>query len=1079
VKKATKGKEQPDEAIYLLPGAMRKTAGLSHKAKQNAAAFKAEYIKLNAQQKQAVDTIDGPVLVIAGPGTGKTQLLSLRVANILRRTDINPGNILCLTFTEAGKEAMLNRLAGLIGKEAKKIEINTFHGFGVRLFTRFPEFFPELSKFRSADDLSLYEALNACLSRLPRNNPLSKQAYGEFVYQTDAKERISQLKRAGVLPEAALHKAQADINWCKSAGRKLTLAFNKAGRLSPKTAALLASQVPLLVKASSGSVLGKICHYELSEAINDLNTSGKTASLTAFKKKWFNTEQGKLYLKPADQLKKLLALAELYQDYETELKKRGLYDYDDMILYALEKLKNNSQFLAQVQETFQYILADEYQDTNAAQASIINLIADSPANEGRPNVMVVGDDDQAIYGFQGALGDVLMDFRERWRNVTVITLKDNYRSTPSILSVARAAILQGQNRLENYYEDIDKSLNARAGYADLAPIQFEAASPAAALDKAVVTAKSHGRDKQLAIISNKHKYLVELADRLDAQKIEYYYEGREDLLRDPHIVKLLLLCGLALSVAQKDFAPSNHVLPEIIASGLLDIPRPVAWQIALQAKRSGKSWWEVMSSLDHAQAKTAATAINSLVKALEPKDALSSLKTIAGQQHLRAVLKIRRLYQHATDYYGQSNITLEKLLRYTDLCKQARVTLEHTVIKGNEKARVVLLSAHRSKGQEFERVYILHADYRTWFKERGQNSKLGLPEGWKYIEPPATNIDDKLRLLYVAMTRAKQELAFIKSAGTQQLPGTEDMRIQQHIAEKVGEANMPDDQLWHTWYLPKTDSEKKQLKQLLEPELKNYKLSPTHLTTFLDVPRGGPYRFFVKIILGIAEPVNPEAVFGNYVHRTLRFSQEHLNTAGKLPVKAELENFVRSELEVASDNYASDIVDTVDGFLNHTSVLMPGGVAEYNFDGKHIPYGNMRLTGTVDHFVDKDSKLVVTDFKTGRALNSWKISEDYYKQRLHKFRQQLMFYELLFRNSPQFGKVQQIVSGVAFVEPSMRNVYCHLTLDANKKERDKLESLISAVWQKVITLDLPDVSAYGQDMRGTLDFEDQLIAGEI
>jgi hypothetical protein len=75
--------------------------------------------------------------------------------------------------------------------------------------------------------------------------------------------------------------------------------------------------------------------------------------------------------------------------------------------------------------------------------------------------------------------------------------------------------------------------------------------------------------------------------------------------------------------------------------------------------------------------------------------------------------------------------------------------------------------------------------------------------------------------------------------------------------------------------------------------------------------------------------------------------------------------------------------------------------------------------------------------------------------------------------------VQQIVSGVAFVEPSRRNVYCHLTLDANKKERNKLESLISAVWQKVIALDLPDVSAYGQDMRGTLDFEDQLITGEI
>src|SRR5581483_11454524 len=198
--------------------------------------FEEAYRQLNPAQRRAVDTIEGPVLVVAGPGTGKTQLLSVRVANILRQTDTNPNNILCLTYTESGQTAMRQRLSALLGTVAKKLEVHTFHGFGSHLIGRFADYFPELAGARAADDLALYEVLLSCFERLPRSNPLSKLSYGQFVYHPDTAARISQLKQAGITPERALTMATNDLRWAQQAGRKMARAFSAIPRLSAGSA---------------------------------------------------------------------------------------------------------------------------------------------------------------------------------------------------------------------------------------------------------------------------------------------------------------------------------------------------------------------------------------------------------------------------------------------------------------------------------------------------------------------------------------------------------------------------------------------------------------------------------------------------------------------------------------------------------------------------------------------------------------------------------------------------------------------------------------------------------------------------
>ncbi len=131
------------------------------------------YKKLNKKQKQAVDAIDGPVLVIAGPGSGKTEILSLRVGNILRKTDTLASGILCLTFTESAAVNMRNRLAALIGHEAYRVAIYTFHSFCVDIINRHPEFFYGGASFTPADTLVQIEVLIARLMSERYTNPCS------------------------------------------------------------------------------------------------------------------------------------------------------------------------------------------------------------------------------------------------------------------------------------------------------------------------------------------------------------------------------------------------------------------------------------------------------------------------------------------------------------------------------------------------------------------------------------------------------------------------------------------------------------------------------------------------------------------------------------------------------------------------------------------------------------------------------------------------------------------------------------------------------------------------------------------
>ena len=160
--------------------------------------FETRYGVLNTNQREAVDEISENLLVIAGPGTGKTELLSMRVANILEQTDTLPSNILCLTFTDSASSNMRQRLRDIIGEEAHRVAIHTFHSFGVEVINQNREYFFRGSEFKPADELSRHQLIQSIFESLDWSNPLASRNNGDFVYLNNVITMISEFKKSGL-----------------------------------------------------------------------------------------------------------------------------------------------------------------------------------------------------------------------------------------------------------------------------------------------------------------------------------------------------------------------------------------------------------------------------------------------------------------------------------------------------------------------------------------------------------------------------------------------------------------------------------------------------------------------------------------------------------------------------------------------------------------------------------------------------------------------------------------------------------------------------------------------------------------
>ncbi len=1107
--------------------------------------FEAAYAALNAEQRRAVDTIDGPVMVVAGPGSGKTELLSVRVANILRQRDTGPEHILCLTFTDAAAANMRDRLSAILGSAAYRVAIHTFHSFGVEIINRYPGRFYGGAAFSAADEVTQMEILEDIMRELDQGDPLRAQHDDRFVHLGAARRAIEQLKKAGLPPDAferllsANREAIARIEpvirpvFGERVSKKL---FGPARAAAEKIAAQVPASAP--EETAGRSVFGdppfaRQFADSLSRAI-DLAEEEGTPALTAWKERYIRRGEDK-QAHVADLLDMPIfeSLAVVYRRYVEKMHSAGCYDYNDMILDAVAMLQGHEDIRYELQDRYQYILVDEFQDTNDAQLRLLRLVADRPEEARRPNLMVVGDDDQAIFKFQGAESANIVRFEERYDDPTVVILKSNYRSSQPILDLARRVILQGGNRLERLKPAFRKELVAARSDLRLGAIRAkEFASREAEYRWIAGEIKSligQGiKEKKIAVIARHHEELEAAARAARTAGIPVSYERQENVLTAEHIVPLIVMARFVDSIMRKSPA-ADELLPEILSFPFWGVDRSAVWEVSVRAAAERKPWLLVMREIGgelkaiadffidlgaRARHETAEEILHALIGAPAEEGAgissgappamVSPFRTYyfgadrfkrRPDQYLGFLSALRSLIRALREYRPGQPVSVADLVAFFDLHVKNRIPISNTSRFSDGRNAAQFMTAHGAKGLEFEAVFVLDCENDVW-SGAGWRRELPLPANVP-AGPGGDNRDDQLRLFYVAMTRAERLLYF--TASRRDLRGRDADRlaflaapegaeewIAIEAADVRADASSMEDAMLETYEAPSAaQPPAPRERELLEPVLERYQLSVTHLQNFLDIVSAGPRVFFERNLLRFPSPKSAAAGFGSAIHDALSRISVALRENGRAPELADVvgwfEEYLALERLNAQDfermrKHGRKILEAY--YPQRQNAFSPADVVEFDFRNQGVVLGEARLDGKVDRMTPAGSRMAVCDYKTGHVLTSWDGGDLYEKIRAWKYRQQIVFYKLLIEHSRDFGATYTVAEGlIEFVEPH-RGRIIDLPVEITAEETERLQGLIVAVYPKIRNLDFPNIDRYPKDIRGIRMFEDDLLSGK-
>jgi len=359
-----------------------------------------EFKNLNSAQKDAVETIYWPVMVIAWPWTWKTQIIWLRTANIILKAWVNPENILITTFTDAWVVAIKQRLLKFLWPISYKVWVSTIHSFASEVIASFPEKFIEFRALSLIDEVESYEILTQIFDKLCTDWKIESlvSSFDKYYYLREIKQKIDVLKK----------------EWITFASIRNSFVWMQQ-ELDEKK----------------------------EEALNNKRIKDPVAKIQKLQE-----DLDKQILR----LEELMLISKEYWDF---LKNAWKYDFNDMIEFVLTKFQEDDDLKMHYAEKYQFVMIDEFQDTNNPQNEIFNLIMS--VWESR-NIMVVWDDDQSIYRFAWANIENMLDFTVKYNDTKVIVLTQNYRSNQYILDASKSLIDNNFERISKRLSFVDKTL---------------------------------------------------------------------------------------------------------------------------------------------------------------------------------------------------------------------------------------------------------------------------------------------------------------------------------------------------------------------------------------------------------------------------------------------------------------------------------------------------------------------------------------------------------------------------------------------------------------------------------------------
>ena len=878
---------------------------------------------LDDEQRAAVTHDRGPLLIVAGAGTGKTTVIARRIAHLIETGRARPGEILALAFNEKAAAEMQERVDQIVPYGYADVHIATFHAFGQEVLTGFGMEIGIAPGFTVLDKAgqAMFLAEHLDELQLRRYAPLSHPTR----YLDDLAGFFNRAKDEPVWPERMRAHAEG------------------------------------LVAGATGATGGAT-----GAAARAVDAAAAAAPDPAAR----------------DEGERLLELAEAYDRYNRLLWKNGFLDFGDLLALTLRLFDESPAALRHWRERYRYILVDEFQDTNPVQFKIVRRLA-----EEHRNLAVVGDDDQSIYRFRGAHLQNILTFEEAYPDAARIVLRSNYRSTREILRVARRLIVENRDRLETRRGISKELLTDRSGLEprvrEFANDAEEADTVAREIEEAVTSGRRRCRD--IAILVRNNNHAEPFLRALDARGVSYYFSGSRGLFRRPEVKVLIallhsvyqetrqehlyLLARDGYGVPEDDLARLTHALA--VESGRFRalLRRAAEGRTGLDISDEARgAITRLLEDLDELRgfARDHRTG-EVLYHFLERRGILCDLaasRNFEDEVRARNIVKFFSIIRSFEAVAVLDRVPL--FLRHLDAL--AEHGEDPAVAELDVEADVVqVLTIHKAKGIEFPAVYLVQAASNR-FPTRSRSQTLPIPaaltEGER--DDRAQHKEEERRLCYVALTRAKEELTATYAA---HYAGTTSVR---KASEFLAEA----------FDLPKPVAAKR--KRGIAEELERHRpggdepqpaalpgtrepilLSSRRLEDYDTCPL--KYRFLHLLSV---EPIltrDPRVNFGHAVHQAVGYALNQ-RRRGETPVEGEVMEVFRANWR--NEGYRSEEharrrfdqgVEALRAFLEREAREPAASDVERAF---RVKMGDVVLTGRMDRIDEEAGGTVIVDYKT-------------------------------------------------------------------------------------------------------------------
>jgi len=891
--------------------------------------FEEKYKGLNDNQKIAVDSINSQVLCLAGPGSGKTFTISMRIANILHKTQSRPENILAVTFTESAAFNMRDRLIKLIGEDAYSVRISTFHGFANDIIKTFPDFFLKFNAETEISDFKIKKIIKEIMESIDLEY-LKPGGSADF-YLKDVQSRISTLKREGI-----------DSGAFKSILENLTEEDVKQEKLN---------------------------------------------------------------------INRLMDLQSVFCEYEKVLKDSKFYDYDDMINLASIFFRENTEEAKKQREQFEHILVDEYQDTNNSQNDLLFALAGD-----EPNLFVVGDDDQAIYKFQGASNDNFLKLQSRYPLLQIVQLSVSYRYGEDISILAGGIV---ENSASKEYSLLSKDTRTLADKRSNRPqvLEFETAdSENAFIFKKVQELLAAGvNPSDIVILYFKHSQAVILQKMFQKNGVPFTSAMTENVFNKQIIKEIFIVLDYILN-------PDDSKLFSLFLVSFLKLdPCEYLSKISQGTQKLIKdpgSVQDILLKLSTLVSDLSAPASAGLFKIIEEFE-LNTL--LYEKQDFTEMLALKTFYEFGVEL-SLSGYSLADFIKEIVDLKGSRDGISYVPVK---QEGVNFSTIHSAKGLEFEHVFLIQANASN-FKQGIERDNLRLPSSIT-IENPALRVldmDEKRRLLFVAITRAKLNLTVSYSIYKKDIYKKTQSELTPFL---VGLDSLYDFYSFKTSDNLKTAKLEKlavenlffkvqpplssEFHEYLKTRISNISLSATSMTVYISCPR----RFMFEKLLKIPQEVSLNLILGSAVHKALEiFGKAQKSGDEFLDDQGVISSKVQSQMQAGAESIIDlsvlkksdveflkkDVKNKISFFSSDPIKTIPYSVEELKYN---IFFEGIRLTGKIDRIELKDQLATVVDFKTtsssaiktkNKVMGNTKSEDDYYTQ--------LSFYDILLGADVRF-----------------------------------------------------------------------------